>query len=81
MLEETPFRQSEDFERAIMTTIVSANDFNFHLIIPLNAASKRMGIDWNFHDCTMFPVGTMARSERGGQQLANKHRSVARALK
>ena len=53
-------------KRAIMTTIVSANDFIFHLIIPLNAASKRMGIDWNFHDGTMFPVGTMARSERVG---------------
>ena len=67
MLEESPVRQSENFEkRAIMTTIVSANDFKFHLIIPLNAAAKRMGIDWNFHDCTMFPVGTMDRSERGG---------------
>ena len=69
MLEETPFRQPENFggkKEAIITTIVSANDFNFHLIIPLNAASKRMGIDRNFHDCTMFPVGTMARSERGG---------------
>ena len=49
-----------------MTTIVSANDFNFHLMIPLNAASKIMRVDWNFHDCTMFPVGTMARSEGGG---------------
>ena len=67
MREETPVRQSENFEkRAIMTTIVSANDFNFHQIIPLNAASKRMGIDWNFHDCTIFPVGTMARSEIEG---------------
>ena len=67
MLEETPVRQSENFEkRAIMTTIVSANDFNFHLIIPLNVAAKRMGIDWNFHGCTIFPVATMARSEREG---------------
>ena len=67
MLEETPVRQSENFEkRAIMTTTVSANDFNFHLIIPLNAASKRMEIDRNFHDCTEFLVGTMARSEREG---------------
>ena len=66
-VEETPFRQSENFEkRAIMTTIVSANDFNSPLIIPLNAASKIMGIHWNFHDSTMFPVGTMARSERVG---------------
>ena len=36
--------------KAIMTTIGSANDLNFHLIIPLNAASKIMGIDWKFHD-------------------------------
>ena len=49
-----------------MTTVVSANDFNFHPIIPLNIAAKRMGIDWNFHDGMIFPVGTMARSEREG---------------
>ena len=49
-----------------MTTIVSANDFNFHLIIPLNVAGKKMGIDWNFHLGTIFPVRTMARSEREG---------------
>ena len=47
-----------------MTTIVVS--FNFHLIIPLNAALKRMGIDWNSHDCTIFPVGAMARSGREG---------------
>ena len=58
--------EKEKKKRATITTIVSANDFNFHLIIPLNAALKRMGIDRNFHDCTIFPVGTMARSERGG---------------
>ena len=45
----------------IMTTIVSANDINFYLIIPLNAALKRIGVDWNFHDCTIFPVETIAR--------------------
>ena len=44
-----------------MTTIVS---FNFHLIIPLNVAAKRIGIDWNYYDGTIFPVGTMAQSER-----------------
>ena len=69
MLEETPFRQSKNFEgkkRVIMTTIVSADDFNFHLIIPLNVAAKRMGNDRNFHVGTIFPVGTMARSEREG---------------
>ena len=60
MLEETPFRQSEN----IMTTFVSANDFNFRLITPLNVAAKIMGIDWNFHVGTIFPVGTMARSEK-----------------
>ena len=60
MLEETPFRVSEFGEKE-MTTIVS---FNFHLIIPLNVVAKRMGIDWNFNDGTIFPVGTMARSER-----------------
>ena len=65
MPEETPFRQYENFE-SIMTTIVSANDLNFYLIIPFNAASKRMKIVWNFHECKMFPVGTMARSERVG---------------
>ena len=58
----TPFRQSENEKK--MTTIVFTNDFNFYLIISLNAASKIMGIDSNFHECTMSPVGTMARSER-----------------
>ena len=49
-----------------MTTFVSANDFNFRLIIPLNVAAKIKGIDWNFHAGTIFPVGTMARSEKEG---------------
>ena len=64
-----------------MTTFVSSNDFNFRLITPLNVAAKIMGIDWNFHVNTIFPVGTMARSERKGYQLADKHRGVAKALK
>ena len=57
---------SDSLSILIMTKIMSADDFNFHLMIPLNVAAKRMGIDWNFHDGTIFPVGTMARSEREG---------------
>ena len=49
-----------------MTTFVLVNDFNFRLITPLNVAAKIMGIDWNFHVGTIFPVGTMAWSEREG---------------
>ena len=49
-----------------MTTFVSANDFSFGLIILLNVAAKIVGIDWNFHDGMIFPVWTMARSEREG---------------
>ena len=64
-----------------MTTFVSANDFKFRLIIPLNVATKIKGIDRNFHFDTILPVGTMTWSEREGQQLADKHRGVAKALK
>ena len=49
-----------------MTTFVSANSFNFRLIIPLNVAAKIKGIDWDFHDGTICPVGPMARSEKEG---------------
>ena len=49
-----------------MTTFVSANNLNFYLITPFNVVAKIKGIDWNFHVDTVFPVRTMARSERVG---------------
>ena len=49
-----------------MTTFVLVNDFNFRLITPLDVVAKIKGIDWNFHVDIIFPVRTMARSEREG---------------
>ena len=53
-----------------MTTIVSANDFNFHLIIPLKAASKEWGLLENF--MTVYASGRDNGSERKNRVTAGQ---------